>query len=171
VMRTPTSQHVARGEAARRAAQNDRGAGRPASADSQAAVPALGSEEGAALFAGACASCHDGSRPQPFGGLNLHLSSAVNSEDPRNIANVVLFGLPGSEGERSAIMPGYAGAITDAQLVALLRFMRARFSDRAEWDGLDETVKAARAGGGGVVRPSDGTTPAPADASARGTLW
>src|SRR5581483_1731805 len=62
--------------------------------------------EGGKIYAAACAGCHESSRPPPYGGIHLGLSTAVSSPDPRNLANIVLAGVVPIEGERSPIMPG-----------------------------------------------------------------
>jgi mono/diheme cytochrome c family protein len=100
---------------------------------------------GAAVYESACASCHNGTRPPPFGGIDFTLSTAMNAPDPRNIINVTLHGLHGPEGERGSIMPGFDGAIDDDQLAQLLGFLRARFSDQPPWQGVEGDIKAARA--------------------------
>ncbi len=69
---------------------------------------------GAAIYAAACAGCHETDRPLPYGGVNLALSTALSSPDPRNVANIVLSGVRPVEGERSPIMPGFAASMTDA---------------------------------------------------------
>ena len=48
---------------------------------------------GASIYAAACASCHASGRPLPYGGVNLALSTAIASPDPRNLANIVLSGV------------------------------------------------------------------------------
>ena len=48
---------------------------------------------GASIYAAACASCHASGRPLPYGGVNLALSTAIVSPDPRNLANIVLSGV------------------------------------------------------------------------------
>jgi mono/diheme cytochrome c family protein len=107
---------------------------------------------GAAIYASACASCHGGDRPPPFGGLDFALSTAINAPSPRNIVNVTLHGLHGPAGDASPIMPGFAAALSDAQLESLLGYLRARFSDKPEWpdvtDEIDEARKAEMEEGG-----------------------
>ena len=44
------------------------------------------------------------------------------------------------EGERSPIMPGFAASMNDAQVAALLNYLRARFSDQPPWSGVEKTV-------------------------------
>jgi mono/diheme cytochrome c family protein len=99
---------------------------------------------GASIYAAACASCHDSGRPVPYGGINLALSTAISSPDPRNLANIVLSGVTPREGERSPIMPGFASSMNDGQIVALLNYLRSRFSNRPAWTGVDQVVENTR---------------------------
>jgi mono/diheme cytochrome c family protein len=99
---------------------------------------------GASIYAAACASCHDSGRPVPYGGINLALSTAISSPDPRNLANIVLSGVTPREGERSPIMPGFASSMNDGQIVALLNYLRSRFSNRPAWTGVDQVVANTR---------------------------
>jgi mono/diheme cytochrome c family protein len=109
------------------------------------AVPASQTNAaGASIYAAACASCHASGRPPPYGGVNLALSTAIASPDPRNLANIVLSGVRAVEGERSPIMPGFAASMTDAQASALLGYLRARFSNQPPWSGVEKTVQDAR---------------------------
>ncbi|HTA99696.1 MAG TPA: c-type cytochrome [Bradyrhizobium sp.] len=99
---------------------------------------------GAAIYQAACATCHETGRPLPFGGVNLALSTALTSPDPRNAANIVLSGVRPVEGERSPIMPGFAASMSDAQVAELLNYLRARFGNQPAWAGVEKTVEAAR---------------------------
>ncbi|MEN3350046.1 MAG: hypothetical protein V7632_3681 [Bradyrhizobium sp.] len=139
---------------------------RPADAVAQStpADAAQADPAGAAIYAAACASCHESNRPLPYGGVNLALSTAVTSPDPRNLANIVLAGVGAVEGERSPIMPGFAASIDDAQMVALLNYLRVKFGKRPAWNDLDKTVRDARAAQAVSVAARD----APAEASQRG---
>jgi hypothetical protein len=72
-------------------------------------------------------------------------------------------------------MPGFAGVLTDEQLVDLIRDVRSRFSDKPQWADLAKDVRAARTdvreartGTRPIgLHPSHGTGGAPADASQR----
>jgi len=99
---------------------------------------------GAAIYTAACADCHETGRPLPYGGVNLALSTALASPDPRNAANIVLSGVRPVEGERSPIMPGFAASMDDAQIAALLNYLRARFGNRPAWTGVKAAVADAR---------------------------
>jgi len=114
-----------------------------AQASSTEAAPAHAA--GAAIYAAACAACHEGGRPLPYGGVNLALSTAIASPDPRNLLNIVLSGVGAVEGERSPIMPSFAASIDDAQMAALANYLRIRFGKRPAWVDLDKAVRDARA--------------------------
>ncbi|HEX7921230.1 MAG TPA: cytochrome c [Bradyrhizobium sp.] len=116
-----------------------------ASAQSASADAAQANAAGAAIYAAACAACHDGNRALPYGGVNLALSTTIASPDPRNLLNIVLAGISAVAGERSPIMPGFAASIDDAQVVALANYLRTRFGKRPAWSDLDKAVREARA--------------------------
>jgi mono/diheme cytochrome c family protein len=118
-----------------------------ASADSLATAPQtapLKANDGAAIYTGACAVCHESGRPVPLAGVNLSLSTAVNGPTPTNIINVTLYGLSQQPGMPSPIMPGFHGTLTDPQMVALLRYIRSAFSTKPPWPSLEEDVAKAR---------------------------
>jgi mono/diheme cytochrome c family protein len=115
-------------------------------AERAAQAPGDGSA-GARLYESACVQCHDGERPLPFGGIPLARSIGVAGESPRNLANVILYGLPAADAATAPIMPGYAGAMTDAQVVELSRWMRARLTDKPPWEDLERVVAEARRAG------------------------
>lgn len=139
------------------AAQGERGtAGAANSADSQAAVTrSADGEEGASIYVSACASCHQGPRALPFGGIDLALSSGVAGPNPTNLFNVVLYGLPATGAASMPIMPGFAAAMNDAQLVVLARYLRAHFSDKEPWNDIEKSLREARSGvRGGTIGPA-----------------
>jgi mono/diheme cytochrome c family protein len=132
------------------------------------AVQASGTNAtGAAIYAAACATCHETARPLPYGGVNLGLSTAISSPDARNAANIVLSGVRPVEGERSPIMPGFAASMSDEQISALLNFLRARFSNRPAWAGVEKTVADARTTQTVFLQTSAGPHNAPADPAQR----
>jgi mono/diheme cytochrome c family protein len=120
------------------------GAAALAQARSGASAAPQADSKGGAIYAAACASCHESSRSPPYGGVNLALSSAISGPDPRNLANIVLAGVRPIEGERSPIMPGFAAGMSDEEIVALLNFLRSRFSKEPAWRDVEKTVEDAR---------------------------
>lgn len=101
-------------------------------------------QEGARVFESQCVTCHkSGGQPVP-----LALTTVVNATDPINFILVTLYGIqPAPLGVAGRSMPGRAMQITDEQLVALSAFVRARFTDKPAWEGLEEKVRAARTEG------------------------
>ncbi|MEH2538377.1 MULTISPECIES: cytochrome c [unclassified Bradyrhizobium] len=122
---------------------------------------------GASIYTAACASCHEGGRPLPYGGVDLGLSTAISSPDPRNLANIVLSGIDAVEGERSPIMPGFAASMNDDQASALLNYLRARFSDQPAWADLKKTIAEARRTQTVFLQTSPAPRNAPADPQQR----
>ncbi len=118
-----------------------------ASADGEAnALRAIDTknDEGAVTYAGACAGCHEGPRSLPYGGIDLMLTSAISGPSADNLVNIVLYGLPAAEAAQAPIMPGFAGAMNDVQVVALARYLRARFCDKPPWTDIVKSVHDAR---------------------------
>jgi mono/diheme cytochrome c family protein len=122
---------------------------------------------GAAIYAAACAGCHESGRPPPYGGVSLALSTTISGPDPRNLANIVLAGVRPVEGERSPIMPGFAASMSDAQIAALLNYLRSRFSSQPAWTGVESVVAEARRSQTAFLQTTAGARNAPADPSQR----
>lgn len=110
-------------------------------ASETAASGAKTRDAGETIFEGACAICHyagialPAQKPVP-----LALATSVNATTPRDVVQIVARGLHPDAGESGAIMPGFRGALTDAQLVAVIEYVRARFSDRPPWNDVERTV-------------------------------
>jgi mono/diheme cytochrome c family protein len=101
--------------------------------------------DGATVFNGACASCHHGGGALPVSRpIDLGLSTSVNAPDPRNLIHIVLDGIHPLPDERGRIMPGFSGALTDRQIVALATYVRAHFSDRPQWPDVAGTLMQIR---------------------------
>lgn len=122
---------------------------------------------GAAIYAAACATCHESERPLPYGGVNLALSTAISGPDARNAANTVLSGVRPVEGERSPIMPGFAESMTDGQIATLLNYLRSRFSNQPPWSSVEKTVEDARRTQTVLLQTSPGPQNAPAEPTQR----
>jgi mono/diheme cytochrome c family protein len=101
-------------------------------------------DTGAAIYAATCASCHDGTRPLPFGGVKLMLSTAVTGESASNLVNVILEGLHPPEGTPGAIMPGFSSTLTDGQLESLVAYIRSNLGAQPPWTELENSVREAR---------------------------
>jgi mono/diheme cytochrome c family protein len=163
---TPTPDQLRRGDEALARARSM--TGQASAVPGVAAAPVSETNAaGASIYAAACATCHETVRPLPYSGVNLELSTAISSPDPRNAANIVLSGVRPVAGERSPIMPGFADNMSNSQIVALLRYLRTRFSNQTAWGGLERTVEHARRTQTAFLRNSPGPHNAPADPTQR----
>jgi mono/diheme cytochrome c family protein len=104
--------------------------------------------------------------------MDLALSTAMQGPNPINVINVVLAGLPAAEGERSPIMPGFAGALSEAQLADLIVYLRAHYSDKGPWTDVAKHVRDAMTRNRRFATyATDGNASAPADSSQREKPW
>jgi mono/diheme cytochrome c family protein len=126
---------------------NSSGTGsKPQSGGSQTIAAAVTDNDvGAKIYANACSSCHESGRPVPYGGMNLSFSSAISADTPRNLLNLLLAGIPAGEGTRGPIMPGFAATLTDTQIIALAKYLRATFSRHEAWPDIAAPLREARA--------------------------
>jgi mono/diheme cytochrome c family protein len=86
---------------------------------------------GAALFAGACSSCHGPGAPMAEQGRpSLSLISALQETDPLNTIQVILQGLQPPIGARGLYMPAFSDNLTNSQIAEIVAYLRARYSDR-----------------------------------------
>ena len=99
-------------------------------------------DAGETIFEGACATCHYAGNALPEQKpVPLALATSVNSTTPRDIVRIIANGLHPDAGESGPIMPGFRHALTEAQLVAVVEYVRARFSDRSPWSDVERTVR------------------------------
>ena len=109
------------------------------------APPNPGEETGAAIFAGACASCHLGGPAMTSPrGIDLRLSTVISAPDPRDAILIVLDGIRPPEGQAGPWMPRFDGAFTDAQLAILLGYLRAHYGEGPAWTDLETRLRDIR---------------------------
>ncbi|HET7851062.1 MAG TPA: cytochrome c [Pseudolabrys sp.] len=90
---------------------------------------------GAKIFTGACVTCHHSGGGLPISRpIDLGLSTPINADDPTNLLHIILTGVHPRPGRPGRIMPGFEGALTDAQIVAVVDYLRTRFSHRPRWN-------------------------------------
>lgn len=159
---SPTKQAIARASRERAAAgplaTAPMSAPAPASSGSDASVSRDQAmlASGRAVYAGACAGCHDAGRGlSSNSALPLPLAVAVHDPDPRSLIRIVRFGIVPSDGEARRFMPAFEGALDDAQLTALLAFLRASAAAAPPWPELAKEVGDSR----GESQASFRTTP------------
>jgi mono/diheme cytochrome c family protein len=100
---------------------------------------------GSALFAGACAGCHERGAPMMMAErAALSSVSAIQENDPRNTIQVILQGINAPLGDRGPYMPPFADSLTDREIAELAAYLRSRYSRRAAWPTTAQTVAQVR---------------------------
>lgn len=104
---------------------------------------------GAALFAGACAACHDAGAPMmqqrrpPLG-----WATSLQEKTPHNALHVVVQGLAPAPGRPGPTMPPFGNVFTDRQLAEIAAYLRARYTALPPWQDLETAVSDVRHGVG-----------------------
>ena len=65
------------------------------------------------------------------------------------------------------MMPGFAASMSDAQIAALMNYLRSRFTSRPEWTDVEQTIEEARRTQTALLQTSAGAREAPADPAQR----
>lgn len=97
-------------------------------------------DAGQRLFQNRCAECHKkGGKPAP-----LALNTALNLPDPTNVVRATLEGIKPPRGALDRSMPAFGHQISQAETVAVVNFMRARFTERGPWSNVEDVVRRER---------------------------
>ncbi|WP_075217952.1 molybdopterin cofactor-binding domain-containing protein [Mongoliimonas terrestris] len=120
-----------------------------AASEAARADAALVAPEGARLFEGACAACHEADGTL----APLALNSPLHADRPANLIRTILHGAeapaslaarPGSPAEVMS-MPAFAASLTDRQIAALATYLRARFAPgKPAWTDVEAASADAR---------------------------
>jgi mono/diheme cytochrome c family protein len=100
--------------------------------------------QGAELYVGICATCHETGGHVPFTVVSLGQHTSIHAPDPRNVIHVILEGIQPPEGSVGAIMPAFADTLNDAQIVEIVRYLRARFSSAPQWTDIGDEIARLR---------------------------
>ena len=101
--------------------------------------------EGAQLYAGACATCHEPGAPMTVAGRPvLPLGTPLHEDNPRDTIQIILQGLHPPVGASGPYMPAYADALTDRQIAAIVGYLKARHGTGPAWNTLEDEVRKAR---------------------------
>ena len=114
----------------------------------QASLADSASTEGAALYSGACASCHgrEGKgTPDNFYPSLTH-NSAVSAASPGNVVMTIVKGIHRQGRDADVAMPAFASQMNDAQIAAVSRYVRDQFAG-IESPITAEEVHKLRSGG------------------------
>ncbi|AOZ69388.1 aldehyde dehydrogenase [Rhodobacter xanthinilyticus] len=109
--------------------------------------PAYRLDQGARLYASACASCHYNASPASVSAArpDLGINSATRLDDPSNLIHVILDGVAANEGAGGTVMPAFRGALSDDEIAAIAAYLRADRAGLAPWPELAAKVAALRA--------------------------
>lgn len=105
------------------------------------------SSEGARLYSGACMACHAQTKGAALSGVRpaLALNSNLYANTPDNAIRVVLDGIQHPATADLGTMPAFRHNLSDAQIAALLNYLRTTFTDKAPWPDLERKVASLRA--------------------------
>jgi mono/diheme cytochrome c family protein len=100
--------------------------------------------QGAELYAGACATCHETGGHVPFTVASLGQHTSLHAPDPRNVIHVIVHGIQPPDGTVAAIMPAFVDTLNDAQIAEIVGYLRARFSSGPQWSNIGDEIARIR---------------------------
>ena len=105
--------------------------------------------EGAKVFEARCAQCHKSNADVVgnAGTVPLALQTSVNAPVPDSVVHAIWNGIRPPTGALGRSMPALGPQMSEAEMVALVKFVRARFATGSAWSGVEKAVKDARSGG------------------------
>ncbi len=111
---------------------------------------AQATDPGAKIYRAACASCHYNQGLLHIERPELALNNALTAPSPANFIQVVLHGIGRDEGLPELMMPGYAAALSDAEIADLAVYLRRTRTAQPAWSGVEAAVAAIRTTGDGT---------------------
>ncbi len=75
---------------------------------------------------------------------DLALNSALSLPDPANLIQVVLRGISAEDGMPDVVMPGFAHALSDADIARIVAYLRRTRTNLPAWLDLDTKIAAIR---------------------------
>jgi mono/diheme cytochrome c family protein len=104
--------------------------------------------EAAALFAGACATCHEAGAPMMQEGRpSLAWGTPLHENTPNDTIQIIMHGLAPPAGRSGPTMPAYGDSFSDRQLADITAYLRARYTDKPPWPDVPRAVAQVRKGG------------------------
>ena len=85
--------------------------------------------EGAKVFASRCAQCHRSNGAT----VPLALQTSIHAPVPDSVVQVIRSGISPPTGALGRSMPAFGPQMSEAEMTALVQFLRARFSMQAPW--------------------------------------
>jgi mono/diheme cytochrome c family protein len=97
---------------------------------------------GAAIFSGACASCHGWTGESPVLSLATFLDArAVNDPSARNVVQAIVWGVRRKTQSGPVIMPAFGDAYSNVEIAALANYVTRRFGDAPSAITADQVVQ------------------------------
>lgn len=118
------------------------------SKSANAATPSGGDpavQRGEAVFAKVCANCHRAGAVSATPPVPLGATTSVSAPDPRNVIHIIVEGIRPPKGVPERSMPAFSSLSND-ELVDLVTFLRARFSQQPAWNDVRSRVQEVRTG-------------------------
>jgi nicotinate dehydrogenase subunit B len=84
---------------------------------------------GAKVFEARCAQCHRSNGAT----VPLALQTSIHAPVPDSVVQAIRHGIRPPVGALGRSMPAFGDQVSEAELSALVRFLRARFSTKAPW--------------------------------------
>jgi mono/diheme cytochrome c family protein len=104
--------------------------------------------DAAALFAGACATCHAAGAPMMQEGRpSLAWGTPLHEDTPNDTIQIIMHGLAPPAGRSGPTMPAYGDSFSNRQLADITAYLRARFTDKPPWPDVPGAVAQVRKGG------------------------
>ena len=104
--------------------------------------------DGAMLYRGACAACHEpGAAMVVAGRPVLPLGTPLHEDNPRDTIQVILKGVRPPVSAAGPYMPGYADALNDEQIAAIVAYLQVRHGTGPAWTDIVGDVAKARSTG------------------------
>ncbi len=109
------------------------------------------SAEGHELWVGACAQCHDGSAGAvgPSNALSLSVSATIRQANSTNVVRTIVGGIEAYRDNGGPYMPAFGDILTDDEIAKIVRYVRSRYADGAQWTELEDEIDKARSDAAG----------------------
>ena len=85
--------------------------------------------EGAKVFEARCAQCHRNNGAT----VPLALQTSIHAPVSDNVVHAIRYGISPPRGALGRSMPAFGPQMSEAEMTALVHFLRARFSIQAPW--------------------------------------
>jgi mono/diheme cytochrome c family protein len=104
-------------------------------------------DAGAHVYMAACASCHYNpvSGPQ-LARPELGLKSSLSAADPVNLVQVIVHGVSVKDGLPGAMMPAFGIGLSDADIAALVNYLRKTRTSLPPWQDVPAVIARVRSG-------------------------